>query len=101
MKALRLWNLRKEYITGIGMVAKMSIAPLRKVEQNASTLCRFLKAGITVIFMSSWQLRSEMSVNNIKGYHRMGGGQPIKNLRAPHFNKETTFIQIHLNGKCL
>jgi hypothetical protein len=51
MNALRLWNLRKEYLTGIGMDAKMSV--LRKVEQNVSTLCRFLKAGITVIFMSS------------------------------------------------
>ncbi len=46
MNALRLWNLRKEYLTGIGKDAKMSVAPLPKVEQNASSLCRFLKAGI-------------------------------------------------------
>jgi hypothetical protein len=46
MNALHLWNLRKEYLTEIGMDAKMSVAPLRKVEQNVCTLCRFLKAGI-------------------------------------------------------
>ncbi len=45
----------------------------------------FSKPGL--IFMSSWQLRSELSVNNIKGYHRMRGGQPIITINVPLFKK--------------
>jgi hypothetical protein len=61
INALRLWNLRKEYLTGIGMVAKMSVAPLRKVEHNASTLCRFLKAGINfhVVMAIAFQIANQ------------------------------------------